>query len=120
VWLVTRFASGAVAEPSAAVNPYATWLVAVSSVVQMITAPVLPMARVDTPAITGAVLSIDSGSSVTGGGCIGVAGDFPHENGPMANTIPPIMAAVQTSPIPIMSRLLTFLMMPSACRRLET
>jgi len=42
------------------------------------TAPVLPMAWVDTPVITGAVTSIDSGFSLVGGVCIGGAtGDLP-------------------------------------------
>jgi hypothetical protein len=79
------------------------------------------MAWVDTPVITGAVPSVDPSSSVIGGVCIGgAAGDFPRENGPTANMAPPIIAARHTSPNQTTSRLLTFLMRTSGCRKSET
>ena len=72
---------------------------AASFVVQVITAPVLPTAWIDTPVIIGAVISFDSGSSVIGGVCIGGAvSDFPGENESIANIVTPIIAAKQTSP----------------------
>jgi hypothetical protein len=79
------------------------------------------MAWVDTPVIIGAVLSIDPGSSVIGGVCIGGAvSDFPRENESIANIVPPIIAAKHTSPIHTMSHLLTFLMRTSVCRKSGT
>lgn len=117
VWLVTRFESGAVAEPQAAVNPYTTWLVAASSVVQVITPPVLPMASVDTPLITGAVLSTGSGFSIGGGVA---AGSLSGEHEPAVKTAPPIKAARHTSPMQTISHLFNFLMTTSVYRKLET
>ena len=93
---------------------------AASFVVHVITAPVLPMAWVDTPVIIGAVPSVGPGPSVIGGVGSVATGALPRENGPMANIVPPIMAARHTSPIPTTSRLLTFLIITSVCRKSET
>jgi len=90
--------------------------VAASSVVQVTTAPFLPMARVDTPLITGAVLSIGSGSSVIGDvGICGAAGGLLCDNELTPNIAPAVIAARHTSPIHTISHLFIFLMRTSGC-----
>jgi len=96
------------------VGPYSTWLVAGSSVVQVIAALALPVAWTDISVINGATLSMDRVFSADGTVDTGEAPDDSGcANGLMATRAPPIIAAKQISPTQTISHLFTFLMRTS-------